>query len=368
MKNILLMGSSEKDSNILKVSGVKTDSELICFYDGCKWTVIANILELPNINKNCIKVDSREIYKKMEQGCVKRSFYNLVLFFLKERGVKECYFDFNSSYLYLNEISKHIKVLELAGDYLSRMIKSEYEINELKKVQKLTGGAMGVAKKLLSEAIIVNGRLNLSGEFLTSEIVKGEINSYLAKNGAISSNTIVSSGLQTSEPHNKGSGFIFADSPIIIDIFPRLDSTGYWGDMTRSFCKGVPPKWLERMYGVVYESQLAGLEFISEGVSAGELDSICRGVISKSGYKTELTDNGWSGFFHSTGHGVGLDIHEGPGIYSGGDYILKAGDVVTVEPGIYIPKLGGVRIEDTVLVSENGFIPFSIPEKVQVID
>jgi Xaa-Pro aminopeptidase len=163
--------------------------------------------------------------------------------------------------------------------------------------------------------------------------------------------TIVASGPNAAKPHARPSDrAIAAGDPVVIDFGATFD--GYRSDMTRTFCVGRPPApELARVFAVVAEAQAAGVATVRAGVVTGDIDKVCRDVIA---------DAGWAAAFeHGTGHGVGLDIHEAPAVGQGSTAILTPGVVVTVEPGIYLAGLGGVRIEDTVVVTDQGCRPLT---------
>ncbi|MDQ6969862.1 MAG: M24 family metallopeptidase, partial [Mariprofundus sp.] len=154
-------------------------------------------------------------------------------------------------------------------------------------------------------------------------------------------------------PHNIGSGFIRARQTIIIDIFPRVLKTGYWGDMTRTYVKGTASTAIKRLYRTVREGQDIGLSMVAEGVDGAVIHRKITDHFDRQGYPTKMIRGKQTGFFHGTGHGVGLQIHEAPRISVRSD-ILKANQVVTVEPGLYYPGLGGIRLEDMVIVRKGG--------------
>ncbi|PJC67234.1 MAG: hypothetical protein CO017_11610, partial [Zetaproteobacteria bacterium CG_4_8_14_3_um_filter_59_5] len=153
--------------------------------------------------------------------------------------------------------------------------------------------------------------------------------------------------------HQIGTGFLKAHQAIIVDIFPRLVCTGYWGDMTRTFVKGKASAELRKMYRTVREGQDIGLSKVMDGASGLAIHQSIQQHFSKQGFFTGTRRGKQVGFFHGTGHGVGLDVHESPRI-SVRDDILKAGQAVTVEPGLYYPDIGGVRLEDLVVVRKGG--------------
>jgi Xaa-Pro aminopeptidase len=166
--------------------------------------------------------------------------------------------------------------------------------------------------------------------------------------------TIVACGRDAADPHERGSGPLSAREAIVIDIFPQHMEHGYWGDLTRTVVKGQPGPKLVALYRAVKEAQRAALKAIKPRVQVCTVHKAAQQVFEKAGFATGITDGFPQGFIHSTGHGVGLDIHEPPSL---GDSTarLREGQVITVEPGLYYRTLGGVRIEDTVVVTKEGW-------------
>jgi Xaa-Pro aminopeptidase len=165
--------------------------------------------------------------------------------------------------------------------------------------------------------------------------------------------TIVAGGPQSADPHERGHGPLRAGQPIVIDIFPQHMETGYWGDITRTVVRGRAPAALRAMYRAVREAQEDALRAVRPGVSGA---TVHRGVVAtfaRRGFATGVVDGKQVGFFHGTGHGVGLQVHEAPSLALA-HRRLPRGAVVTVEPGLYYPEIGGVRIEDTVVVTADG--------------
>ncbi len=171
--------------------------------------------------------------------------------------------------------------------------------------------------------------------------------------------TIVASGPNAAKPHHRPGGrMIGAGEAVVIDFGARFD--GYCSDMTRTVWASTPPAdaQLRRAMSVVAQAQAAGVEAVRAGVPAAEVDRVCRDLIADAGFGDR--------FVHSTGHGVGLDIHEAPSVSAGSGDTLADGYVVTVEPGVYLPGVGGVRIEDTVVVTEDGCRPLTLSPKVSI--
>ncbi|RQG97917.1 M24 family metallopeptidase [Natrarchaeobius chitinivorans] len=251
-----------------------------------------------------------------------------------------------------------------------RATKTEWEIERIRGTQRANEVAMATAERLIAEADVAgsparssasadesleSGVLVHDGEPLTSERVKEEIEVALLRHGCGLDETIVACGADGADPHDRGSGPLTADDLIVVDIFPRDKESGYFGDMTRTFARGDPGEEARRRYEVTERAYEAALEEVEAGVTGADVhDAVCD-VIEDAGYATLRTDPSAStGFIHSTGHGVGLDVHEQPSISPvGGE--LEAGHVITIEPGIYDPAVGGVRIEDLVVVTEDGY-------------
>ncbi len=238
-----------------------------------------------------------------------------------------------------------------------RARKREDEIAELAAAEKLTARAMKRALTLLGECTIGDdGRLyhpDFGARRLRAQDLRAVIEQWLIGHGAVPSHTIVACGRQGADPHNEGGGLLHAHRPIIIDIFPRLTRSGYWGDMTRTVVKGKASPQVAAMHKAVADAQRRGLEMIHHGVSGGAVHQAVADTLAAHGFATGTRRGKQVGFFHGTGHGVGLEVHEAPRI-SVRDNRLLAGHVVTVEPGLYYPAVGGVRIEDMVVVTDDG--------------
>ena len=237
----------------------------------------------------------------------------------------------------------------------ARAVKTPAEIAKIRAVQSAAVAAMQEAVRMIAASRVdARGFLRTGRDYLTSERVRACITRALLDRQCMGREIIVAGGVQGADPHSKGEGPLRAHEAIVIDIFPKHMDHGYWGDITRTVIKGTPGARLRGMYQAVYAAQREALRRVRAGAS---LPSIHRAVIrefERRGYPTDLMDGKPCGFIHGTGHGVGLDIHESPsiGVAPGR---LRRGNVITIEPGLYYPDLGGVRIEDTVVVTASGF-------------
>ncbi|WP_372798121.1 M24 family metallopeptidase [Pontiella sp.] len=236
-----------------------------------------------------------------------------------------------------------------------RKVKDAAEISKLRKSQQAAVAAMKAGIGLIGSAEIgKNNTLYIGKEKLTSEKVRQLIHKTLIDYDCAGVETIVAGGDQGTDPHERGHGPLFAGQSIILDIFPRSEKTGYWGDITRTVCRGPAAPELKKLYNAVKAAQLAALKMVKPGICADEIHRNCCDIFEKRGFQTLEKEGRHVGFIHGTGHGVGLDIHELPRVGRSGE-ILEEGNVITIEPGLYYPGLGGVRIEDTVAVTEDGF-------------
>jgi len=238
--------------------------------------------------------------------------------------------------------------------YPQRAIKKPDEIKKITESQRAAVHAMRAAFRIIREATVGRaGNLLWKGSTLTSERVREVIDITLLKAGCIARDTIVAGGAQAADPHDRGSGPLKAGTTIVIDIFPQHKEHHYWGDITRTVCKGKASPELKRMYQVVRTAQKRALEMIVPGIAGSSVHEMISRYFVEQGFPTSVKDGVVRGFFHGTGHGVGLEIHESPSL-SLSPVTLQAGHVVTVEPGLYDPDIGGIRIEDTVLVGKTG--------------
>ena len=240
------------------------------------------------------------------------------------------------------------------GDFWpEREIKTPEEIAHIRQTQHHTETAMDAAIDLIRQSNIQNGILYHTNKPLTSEQIKHRILTVLLERDCSATHTIVACGDQACDPHNEGSGPLHAHQPIIVDIFPRSNHTGYFADMTRTVVKGRPSPELQAIYDTVLQGQQMALDSIKEGADGETIHKTIVDLFDSRNYKTGLFNGRMQGYFHGTGHGIGLEIHESPRI-SKTPQILKAGHVVTVEPGLYYPGKGAVRIEDLVVVTQDG--------------
>ena len=198
-----------------------------------------------------------------------------------------------------------------------------------------------------------DGWLKRDGRRFTAEDLRAAVNTRILAEGCIPSRTICAPGDQAVDPHEEGHGPIRAHEPVVMDIFPRSERTGYYGDLTRTVVRGRASERLREVHALVHEGVRLGHRRLRDGASGVAIHREIQSLFDAGGYPTGPRDGRMQGFFHGTGHGLGLQIHEPPSI-SVRPSILRAGHVVTVEPGLYYLGLGGVRIEDVAVVTARG--------------
>jgi Xaa-Pro aminopeptidase len=240
-----------------------------------------------------------------------------------------------------------------AGTYFpERAIKTKAEIEKIRHALQLAerGLARGV-EVLRSARIAKDHSLVWAAQPLTSERLRGEIDATIIREGGLPAGTIVAGGNQACDPHERGSGPLRAHEAIIVDIFPRDQRTGYFGDLTRTFVRGKASDALQKLYETVKDGQQWVMGQMKAGVDGGKLHDQLTARFTQAGFPTEQRAGRWGGFFHGTGHSLGLEIHEPPR-FSAGKF--RVNTVMTVEPGLYYTGLGGVRLEDLVVIRQRG--------------
>jgi Xaa-Pro aminopeptidase len=238
-----------------------------------------------------------------------------------------------------------------------RRVKSEAELAGMRRAQRAAEAGMDAARDLLRRAEPNGAGLVVDGEPLTCERVKLAISGAFVAHGVVAEDFIVAHGAQGAVGHDLGSGPIAAGESLVIDVWPKDPETACYADMTRTYVVGEPPEEIVEYHRLVKEALDRSLAATRAGIPAAEPFRVVCDLFQEAGYPTQLSKAPGevltNGFFHGLGHGVGLEVHEPPWLgRAPGD--LVAGDVVTLEPGLYRQGFGGVRLEDLVLVTEDG--------------
>ena len=236
-----------------------------------------------------------------------------------------------------------------------RATKTHDEIERVKAGVRLAEAGLDRALAVLREASVADGNaLVWQGRRLTADTLRGEIAAAIAGLGGTASHTIVAPGPQGADPHCVGEGAVRAGEPIVLDIFPRVDGTGYFGDLTRTVVNGKASDTVRRAHAAVHEAQQRAADTVRAAVPGRDVHQQAAEAIAGHGFATDRDAVPPLGFFHGTGHGVGLEIHEPPRVNAEAEAPLQAGNVVTIEPGVYYPDWGGMRLEDVVVVTRDG--------------
>ena len=367
-RNLLLIGAPEKDPTLYHLSGFLAPDPVIFVRASGRTYLAVSTLEYGRAQKHT-GIDKLFSFEELELGRLARelksgprAYAAAAAGLLETLGVDSVTVPPSFGVAYADELrDRGIEVSPESKLFAgARRVKTEEEISHVEKTQRAVEAAGARAVEIIGESQAREyGNLFYGDHALTSEFLRSEIEVELLRAGcAADAGTITAGGSQSADPHEQGHGPLRSGEPIILDIFPVSKENRYYADMTRTVVKGEPDRELERMYEAVLESQEAALAMIGPGVNGKDVHQKVSDILHDRGYKTIVHDQEegqtlTEGFFHGTGHGVGLEIHEAPRI-GFADEELKTGDVVTVEPGLYKQGVGGIRIEDLVVVTEDG--------------
>lgn len=355
---VLLIATSESDSNLYYATRFLAPDPFVFLQVGTRKILLMSDLEIDRARAQA-RVDEvlslSEYEGKARQRWQSLHLIDTVGLLLEGHGVQAVTVPSAFPLEYGDRLrEKGVRVTTRPDPFFpERLVKSEEEIAAIALTQRHTEAALEAALQILKESRIKGDQVLWKGTPLSVEDLKKVINVSLMENDCVAQHTIVACGLDGVDPHNQGSGPIRPHESIVFDIFPRSSRTRYFADMTRTVVKGKASDDLRRMYDAVLAGQLRGIELVRDGASGQAIHEQVARTLEALGFETGPADGRMQGFFHGTGHGVGLDIHEPPRISKTGAG-LKAGQVVTVEPGLYYSRWGAVRIEDLVVVEAGG--------------
>jgi Xaa-Pro aminopeptidase len=354
----LIVAASETDPDMLYATHFFAPDPFIFLQRNGKRTVVLSDLEIGRGRRQA-EADEFVSFNQLErevQGKSKKAppYEKVLSHFLRKRGVRSTIVPANFPLGYAQELTANkIRLRATNGLFWpGREAKSDKEIEMIGRALRITEIGLKRAVEVLARSTITRGKkLRWSGKTLTSEMLRAEIDSTVLRAGGTPTGTIVAGGDQACDPHERGFGPLYANSLIILDVFPRDAKTGYFGDMTRTVLRGRASEAQRKLWETVRAGQALALKKIKAGVDGMTIHKAIQNLFRERGFPTEVRKGKNVGFFHGTGHGLGLEIHEYPRLQK---VTLKDRQVLTVEPGLYYPGLGGVRHEDVVVVTEAG--------------
>ena len=369
-ETLLIVADSEHDANMLYATGLFVPDPFIYLHYDRRPMLVMSDLEIDRARvgaPHCRVASLTEIQRKLRRDGVKLPrFAHVIRHILREKKIRRAVVPENFPLGLARELKKlGVKIKPRPNFFPRREFKTADEVKKISAALMMAelGMAEGMHALRLSK-IGKRRELIYRGAPLTSERLRAIIDCAILQARGLAANTIVAGGKQACDPHERGSGPLRANEPIIIDIFPRSQKTGYFGDITRTVVRGHADDAVRRLYDTVLQGQKIAFDKMRAKVKTSEVHKAVQDYFVKQGYKTGRREGHMEGFFHGTGHGLGLEIHEAPRVGSTSLGELKSGQVVTVEPGLYYPEIGGVRLEDVALVTGNGAKNLTRFEKV----
>ncbi len=358
--NLLIVADSEHDANMLYAVRMFVPDSFIYLRINGKCHIVMNDLEIDRARKQarlCRVLSWTHYVNKLKRNRVKSpGFATVIREILQEKRLRKVFVPNSFPHGLARELRRlKVKVKVREGHFFP-----ERELKTADEVKKISAALM-MAEVGLAEGIqaLKNSRIGKKGRLmyhnvpLTSEKLRAIIDIAIIQAGGLAAHTIVAGGKQACDPHEQGHGVLRAHEPIIIDIFPRSQKTGYFGDITRTVVKGRAHDAVHQLYQTVARGQEIAFEQMEANVRGVEVHAAVRKFFDEEGYKTGKRNGRMQGFFHGTGHGLGLEIHEAPRLSATSNDTLRDGHVVTVEPGLYYSELGGVRLEDVAHITGN---------------
>jgi Xaa-Pro aminopeptidase len=369
-ETLLIVADSERDANMHYAVGMFVPDPFIYLNIAGRPHIVMNDLEIDRARTQAphCRILSLSAYQRKLRaaGGKKSSFAKIIRQILLEKKIRRALVPENFPFSLARDLKKlGVKLKPRAGFFPKREIKSADEVKKISAALAMSEVGMAEGMEVLRRAKISRDRkLIYHGVALTSERLRAVINCAILQANGLAANTIVAGGRQACDPHERGHGPLRAHEPIVIDIFPRSQKTGYFGDITRTVVRGHANEAARKLYDTVLKGQKIAFEKIRAKVKTADVHKAVQKFFVQQGYKTGRRDGRMEGFFHGTGHGLGLEIHETPRVNASSTEMLRSGHVVTVEPGLYYPGIGGVRLEDVALVTAGGAKNLTRFEKV----
>ena len=364
----LIVADSERSADMLYATRFFAPDAFIFLEVGGRRSVVLSDLEIDRGRRDA-RVEEVIALSEVEKRVKSRrkpGFEQVLIQFLREKKIRRARvpYDFPAG-LAAALAAAGIRLQPVSGLFWpQREQKTAAEVRAIGKALRNTEAGMARAMEVLRASRISGRDLLWAKRRLTSEILRAEIDSAILRAGGLPANTIVAGGLQACDPHERGSGPLRPHELIILDLFPRDAKTGYFGDMTRTVVRGRAGEGQRRLWETVQRGQRMAFRGMKPGASGLAVHEGIKAFFAREGYPTEKRDGRWVGFFHGTGHGLGLEIHEDPRF---GRTTFQPGQILTVEPGLYWPGVGGCRIEDVGLITAGGVRKLSrFPQQIEV--
>ncbi len=360
-ENFLMLADSERDADMLYAVGMfAPDPFLYCNLRGKSHLVLSD-LEVGRARRcasHCRVQSLTQLANRLRRGGVAApEWADIIAHVLRQNGVRKVMVPEHFPYALARKLrNRNIKPRVKRGPFFpQRQLKTAEEIKKISAALMMAEVGLSEAIQTLKNSKIgKNRRLLFHNVPLTSEKLRAIIDTAVLQAGGVPSRTIVAGGRQGCDPHESGSGLLRAHEPIIIDIFPRSQKTGYYGDISRTVVRGRATEGVRRLFHAVARAQDLAFRKIQAGIKCSDAHDAVREFFDGEGYSTRRRNGHMEGFFHGTGHGLGLEIHEAPRIGPNSNDLLIAGQVVSVEPGLYYEELGGgVRLEDVAHLGPN---------------
>ncbi|MBI4606148.1 MAG: aminopeptidase P family protein [Planctomycetes bacterium] len=367
-ENVLIIGESETDADLYYATRFLVSVTVMYLEAEGKKTLLVNDLEYGRAGAEA-EVDeivSTTPYEDRLRAADEPVRLTTVLdLYLRERGIRSLTVPAGFPAAHAERLRERGYVLKLRDDpfFPARTVKRPDEIRAIEDTQLHNEAAMDLAVSILRESEIRGDLLYHGGKVLTAERLRLEIQRFLLERDCLAAQPIVAGGDQGADPHTRGSGPLPAHKTIILDIFPRSLATLYWGDMTRTVVRGKATPEARKLYRDVLDAQDLAFSLLKDGAEGHKVHEEVSRLFKDRGNANEEVAGKKTGFIHSTGHGIGLDIHESPRIGKIESRIAE-GQVVTVEPGLYYPGVGAVRLEDTVVITKDGCRNLNVFPKV----
>ncbi|HEY3857960.1 MAG TPA: Xaa-Pro peptidase family protein [Verrucomicrobiae bacterium] len=359
-ENVLIVADSDRDANMLYAVGMFTPDPFIYFRVDGKSHIVVTDLEVERARKkaaHCRVLSYNQCMEKLGRKSKQPGMAKVINLLFRERHLRKVFVPANFPHGLARELRNYkIKVrVKKGGVFPQREFKTPEEVKKISGALMMAevGLAEGI-QALKTSKIQKDGKLTYHGVPLSSEKLRGIIETAIVQAGGMPCHTIVAGGRQGCDPHETGHGPLRANEPIVLDVFPRSSKTGYFGDITRTVVRGRASEAARKAYDTVARAQEIAFEQLKPGMRAAQVHKSVEEFFESQGFKTCRKSGRAQGFFHGTGHGLGMELHEPPRLGVNSTDILAAGHVVTIEPGLYYSEMGGIRLEDVAAITAQG--------------